>query len=486
MRPASCGAILIEAMFRKSTVTPSLFSLLALLSAAACSSPSQMAEGPAGEVRELTGTHTRVVWVQGDGTDPYAFGDNLVLMGFDTDDGRGERVILGDRGSYVKPMITPRGDRIIYSTQPVPGGPDVFIVNWDGSGLRPLATGFALALWQHPDDGSEWLYLGTDNSERAPWEFGTISRMPIDQPDRREVVWNKTVVSGDTFQVSADGRLGGGLFPWPAAGVVDLPNGELRTLGEGCWTALATGDVPLFWYFDGAHRNVIMVNTDTTARWTVNVNDAPGFDNAEVYHPRWTTHPRFMAISGPYNQGGPNQVRSGGTQSEIYLGRFSDDYTRVEAWARVTINDGGDSYPDVWMAGGSPHARRAEAPLGPPAGTAGDAAASAREGRIVVEARLVKPGPVPTPAAIAPYRNALVVGEYEVVHVVEGEYSDRTVLVAQWAIRDAKLLPTARRNAGSVHRLTIEPYDAHPELEGDRLSMASDAPNQPIYYDVEP
>ena len=461
--------------------------LAGLFSTACGGSTAQSSSEPVGEVQRLTGAHTRVVWVQGDGTDPYALGDNLRLMAYDSEDGREARTVVPDPGSYVKPMITPRGDRIVYSTRPVPGGPEVFIVEWDGSSPRRLTTGFALSVWQDPGDGREWLYVATDNSERNPGEFATVSRMPLDDLDAREVVWNKTRVSGDTFQVSADGRQAGGLFPWPTAGVADLPNGELHTLGDGCWTAMANAGVPLFWYFDGAHRNVTMVNTDTAARWTVSVNDAPGFDNAEVYHPRWTNHPRFLAISGPYNQGGPNQVRSGGTQSEIYLGRFSEDYTRVEAWARVTTNERGDSYPDVWIADGSPHARRAETLAGPKGAEAAGPAggnATAPEGRIVVDVRLVKPGSVPTPAAIAPYRNALVVGEYEVVAVVEGTYTDRTILAAHWAIRDAKTLPTANRAAGSTHRLTLEPYDAHPELEGNRLSMASDAPNLPVYYDV--
>ncbi len=52
---------------------------------------------------------------------------------------------------------------------------------------------------------------------------------------------------------------------------------------------------------------------------------------------------------GPYNQGGRNQVRSGGKQVEIHLGRFSADFSKVEAWARVTNNSGGDSHPDVWI-----------------------------------------------------------------------------------------------------------------------------------------
>ena len=82
------------------TLKPPSFShgaiaLFALL-AAGCSFGIDAVEGPGGaEVRTLTGAHTRVVWVQGDGTDPRASGDQLVLMGFDTEDGKGERVILG-------------------------------------------------------------------------------------------------------------------------------------------------------------------------------------------------------------------------------------------------------------------------------------------------------------------------------------------------------------------------------------------------------
>jgi hypothetical protein len=283
-------------------------------------------------------------------------------MGLDTDDGGGERVILGERRSYVKPLLTPRGNRIVFSRRLVPG-PQVFIVDWDGTSLRTLADGFALDVWENPVDGSEWVYVGTGNRDG---DFATVTRFPIDAPDRREVVWNKSLVTIDTFQVSADGRRAGGLFPWPAAGVAELPNGPLTKLGEGCWTAIASVRGPLFWYFDGAHRNLTMVDVDTGARWMVNINDAPGFDGAEVYHPRWTNHPRFLVISGPYNQGGVNQARTGGKQAEVYLGRFSADFSKVEAWARVTTNAGGDSYPDVWIdVGRSPYPRRPSGRIGP-------------------------------------------------------------------------------------------------------------------------
>jgi hypothetical protein len=462
---------------------------LALAFCAACSTETR--GGPGGELREFTGSHTRVVWVQQDGRDPYAAGDNLQLMGLDSNDGRGERPLLPARGSYVKPLLTPSGARIVFSRRPTrPEGPEAFAVNWDGSGLTSLGRGFALAVWANPTDGREWVYVGTDNKKGQEYDFATVSRMPIDAPQAREVVWNKTLVSGDTFQVSSDGRHAGGLFPWPEAGVAELPNGSLRKLGDGCWTAMSSVRGPVMWYFDGSHRNLTLVDIRSDKRWMVNINRVPGFGNDEVYHPRWTNHPRFLAMSGPYNLGGANQVRSGGAQTEVYVGRFAPDYTRVEAWLRVTSNASGDSYPDIWIErrnnphevapksgsiGGSAAASDASRPNAP----ASDAA-----GRLVVEAKLTKSGDIPSPQAIAPYQHALVVNTYEILKTIQGSYSGRTVLVAQWAIRDRRVLPTARKTTGSVHTLTLERYDAHPELEGERLISAGDAPDLPLYYEV--
>ena len=57
--------------------------------------------------------------------------------------------------------------------------------------------------------------------------------------------------------------------------------------------------------------------------------------------------------------------------------------------------------------------------------------------------------------------------------------------VAQWAIRDARVLDEARqRSIGVIAQLTLERYDAHPELEGERLIEAGDDPNVPLYYDL--
>jgi hypothetical protein len=289
------------------------------------------------------------------------------------------------------------------------------------------------------------------------------------------------------FSVTADGRHAGGLWPWPAAGVADLVNKTWKKFGEGCWTSLSYARGPLFWYFDGAHRNVTMVDVDTGARWVVNINSAPGFDGAEVSHPRWTNHPRFITLSGPYNQGGANQVRSGGRQVEIYIGRFSPDFSRIEAWVRVTHNSGGDSHPDVWIdLAETPIPRQPSGAIGPPRAPAATAGASSRTdaARLVLNVRLRRAGTIPDPSAILPYRHGLVVNEYTVLDVIQGTYAEDEVRVAQWAIRDSKVLPEAGRLAGTAFTLTLERYDTHPELEGERLLSNSEKSPLPLYYDV--
>ena len=461
------------------------------LALAGCSSGTAAGDGPGAEVRALTGAHTRVVWVQGDGTDPETEGDQLILMGLDSDDGKGERVILSQRRSYVKPRLTARANRIVFSSRILPGPPEIFVVNWDGTGLRKLADGFAMAVWENPADGSEWVYAGTENTK---YDFATVTRFPIDAPAKRELVWNTTLVSMEGFHVMADGRRAGGLWPWPAAGVADLTKKTWTKLGEGCWSSLTNARGPLFWYFDGAHRNVTMVDVDAGTRWVVNINSAPGFDGAEVSHPRWTNHPRFLTLSGPYNQGGANQVRSGGKQVELYLGRFSEDFSRVEAWARVTNNSGGDSHPDVWIdVARSPHPRQPRGPIGPAhalaakaAGTTSGPGSQAKAGRLVVNVRVTRPGAIPTPASILPYRNGMVVNEYEIMDVIQGTYKEKEIRIAQWAIRDSRALPGALKNAGAAFTLTVERYDAHSELEGERLLSSSEKSSLPLYYDVTP
>ena len=170
----------------------------------------------------------RVVWVQdmGDGRDVDTIGSNLRLMGLDTVDGKGERVILGP-GNYAKPLITPRGDRVVYTDRI---RKKIYVVNWDGSALRELFGGFGLALWRDPQDGREWIYYGFEEMQEGGLTCPAVYRTLLDRPGAGELVWNKAPVNVDSFQLSADGRMAGGNFPWPEGGIAELPNKSHKDL----------------------------------------------------------------------------------------------------------------------------------------------------------------------------------------------------------------------------------------------------------------
>ena len=298
------------------------------------------------ELGRLSGAGVRAVWTREVGEAPTTMSD-CPSWAFDSRNNEGERSIVSEPSDYAKPLITPSGDRAVFSKLSDDG---VYVVDWDGGNKRRVASGFGLVVWRDPSNGREWVYVGSEQAGRAPPAYRLITRHLLDDPSTAEQVWDAQPVSGNSFQLSRDARFAGGLFPWPAAGVADLDAGTWRRLGEGCWTALASDDSRLFWFFDGSHRNLTIVDVNRERRWRVTINDAPGIRGFEVYHPKWTNHPRFMVMTGPYTVGpGANKVRAGGRQVEIFLGRFAADFTTVESWAQVTHNDSEEFYPDVWI-----------------------------------------------------------------------------------------------------------------------------------------
>ena len=92
---------------------------------------------------------------------------------------------------------------------------------------------------------------------------------------------------------------------------------------------------------------------------------------------------------------------------------------------------------------------------------------------------------IPTPESILPYRQALLVNEYDIVQVLSGSYSQERVLVAHWVIREGRVLTNASRNEGSLHRMSLEPFDERLDLEGERLIQDGDFENLRLYYDTE-
>ncbi|MXY26098.1 MAG: hypothetical protein F4Y45_16470 [Acidobacteria bacterium] len=436
---------------------------------------------PAGAQPPRDTLHLRVAWTRdvGDGTDFVSLGDRLRLMTYDSLDGIGERSLLPETASFAKPLIAPSGDSVVFTMrrQGV-----VYAINWDGSGLRRVAEGFGLDVWSDPTDGVEWAYVGVDERPTDPPSYPAIRRYRLDDPSVSETVWDAQPVSGDSFQLSADGRTAAALLPWPSAGVIDFAAGTWRELGEGCWTAFSPGRTPLCWFFDGAHRNVTVVNLDGEERWTIPMNDDPRFGGYEVYHPRWTNDPRAIVLTGPYSVGTRvNKIRAGGRQVEVHVGILNESMTAVESWRQVTENDAADFYPDAWIApGGLPAPRGGAAPA-----TVADRAPDGAAASVVVSVRVREDVPLPTPQSISPYREGLLAIEYDVVEVLEGDLDVPVVAVAHWVIRDGETLADATRPAGETYRLNLAQYDARRELEGKRLVMGTRDLTLPLFYDTE-
>ena len=119
-----------------------------------------------------------------------------------------------------------------------------------------------------------------------------------------------------------------------------------------------------------------------------------------------------------------------------------------------------------------------------PASVDADSASPIAASPVTVRARVSADVPLPTPLDIAPYRNGLLVLEYEVLEVLDGNYQSAQILAAHWVIRNSEVLPGAARPAGTIVQMALDPYAAHPELEGERLVMDSDRFDLPLYYDT--
>lgn len=303
-------------------------------------------------VRAFTQARTRVVWLQDqkEGTDVFATGTDLLIMTFDTDEPGGPRPLVARPDNYRKPLITPDGGQVVFTNR---RENRVHVAAWDGSWIRVLCPGVAIQVWRDPRDGVDWVYVADENLENPREPHRDLRRIRLDGQGPVEPVWNRTEISMNHLQISRDGTRAAGLFPWPEGGLLDLRSKTWQRYGRGCCVSMAPDDSYVFWIFDGTHRNLQMRSPADGMRWSVPVNDAPGVEGYQVFHPRWTNHARYMVMTGPYRVGaGPHRIRGGGEGVEIYLGRFSDNLGSIESWCRVTHNDKADFFPDVWIETG--------------------------------------------------------------------------------------------------------------------------------------
>jgi len=328
-----------------------IFFLIAALYILTC---VNTAAGNSDPLEQLTNSHTRVVWIQeqGKGADTYGFGQNFKLMGYDSRDGKNERALLPDTENFYKPILTPDGKNVVVSSRT---RHEIYLVDFNTGKRKNLGKGVAVDVWKNQSTGKTWVYaVSGDGSENKYLTTHPLIRFPLKKPKKRQLIWKKTHLSWSNFDLSRDGKFAGGLFPWPHAGILIFEENIWKKYGKGCWTALSPDNSAILWVFDGLHRNLNFVNPFTAQFWTTNINNGPGIEGFEVYHPRWSNHVRFLTMTGPYVEGeGGNKINGGGEKVEIHVGKFSADLKSVESWVQVTHNSLADFYPDVWLASGS-------------------------------------------------------------------------------------------------------------------------------------
>ena len=101
----------------------------------------------------------------------------------------------------------------------------------------------------------------------------------------------------------------------------------------------------------------------------------------------------------------------------------------------------------------------------------------------VVDATLVQRSKPPSVSGIAPYREALVVHEYQPVNTTAIE--DR-IRVAHWSILDATQLSTARARVGDRRTLKLQDFSENPQLHHYIVQNdLSENLDIPLYYSVE-
>lgn len=103
-----------------------------------------------------------------------------------------------------------------------------------------------------------------------------------------------------------------------------------------------------------------------------------------------------------------------------------------------------------------------------------------------VTAKLIKTSKTPTLDEIKPYREGLVLYEYEIEKIAQGNIKSKKIRVAHWAILGGENILRKDLKNGSSVNMFIQPFELNPQLESIYMSDSLEIdPDIPIYYDVD-
>jgi hypothetical protein len=301
----------------------------------------------ADEAKEVTkqllnlagGQRVKVVWNQGKE-------QKQTLQYFDTKDG----VVRELPFAGSAPLLTQDGLKVVASTGKAPER-SVMMYDTETKQATKLCTGPGnnlLAVWQDPKTKRDWVYVNDSGDKNEKWDApaGKIHRFPIDKPQARELFWDRTT-SHFFLTFSADGtracfepswsNIGQLSLAFDDQGKVDQNKSKYKPYGGGCFPSMAPDNSYRLFRLDGDHRSITMSDPDNANPRKINVVGmlSTSQKNGTAWLTRWSTHPGYLTLIAP-----------SGNEAAIWMGRFDEKFTKVEAWVRITQEKG----PQCWQS----------------------------------------------------------------------------------------------------------------------------------------
>lgn len=316
---------------------------LSLLLAAATPPPAAAAEaGSFKELLELTGgRRVKAAWNQGEESDK---DKKLYLL--DTKDGEIREIPFC--GSA--PLLTQDGRYVLASVGKAPDR-QVMMYDTETKKVTTLASGPSnnlMAVWQDPKTKRNWAIVNDCGDRNEAWNVpaNKVYRFPFDNPQARELFWGRT--SSHIFlMLSADGtracfepnwsNIGQLKLVYDDQGKVDQEKSTYQQFMGGCFPSMAPDNSYRIFSLVGDHRAVSLCDADNKNPRKVVVTGmlSEAQKGRNTWLTRWSTDPRFLTLVAP-----------AGKDAKIWMGRFDEKFTQVEAWVRVSP----EKAPQAWQS----------------------------------------------------------------------------------------------------------------------------------------
>lgn len=289
------------------------------------------------QLLELTGNRrVKVAWNQGTEKD-------MKLRFLDTKDAAVREIPF----SGSAPLLTQDGTKVLASTGKAPERM-VMVYDTESKQVTKCPGGPGnnlLAVWTDPKTKRDWVYVNDSGDKSEAWNVpaGKVHRFPLDKPEARELFWDRTS-SHIYLMFSADGtracfepswsNIGQLRLAFDAQGKVDQDKSTYKQFGGGCFPSMAPDNSYRLFRLDGDHRSISMCDADNANQRKVGITDMLTDKKRNCWLTRWSLDPRFITLVAP-----------AGNDAAIWMGRFDAQYTKFEAWVRVTAPG-----PQCWQS----------------------------------------------------------------------------------------------------------------------------------------